>query len=56
MAASLAFIAMMMFSVAVVAGFFGALHPAFDSFSHFRVHLAVLIFGIIVMVGHNHIL
>ena len=42
MAASLAFIAMMMFSVAVVAGFFGALHPAFDSFSHFRVHLAVL--------------
>ncbi|MFB9983266.1 endonuclease/exonuclease/phosphatase family protein [Mesorhizobium kowhaii] len=42
MAASLAFIAMMMFSVALVAGFFGALHPAFDSFSHFRVHLAVL--------------
>ncbi|MER8375379.1 endonuclease/exonuclease/phosphatase family protein [Mesorhizobium sp. M1406] len=42
MAASLAFIAMMMFSVALVAGFLGTLHPAFDSFSHFRVHLAVL--------------
>lgn len=41
-AASLAFIAMMTVSVALVAGFFGALHPAFDSFSHFRVHLAVL--------------
>jgi len=42
MAASLAFIAMMMLSVALVAGFFGALHPALDSFSHFRVYLAVL--------------
>lgn len=42
MAASLAFIAMMMFSVALVAGFFGTLHPALDSFSHFRVYLAVL--------------
>ena len=42
MAASLAFIAMMTVSVALVAGFFGALHPAFDSFAHFRVHLAVL--------------
>ncbi|MER9327691.1 endonuclease/exonuclease/phosphatase family protein [Mesorhizobium sp. M0488] len=42
MAASLAFIAMMMFSVALVAGFFGTLHHALDSFAHFRIHLAVL--------------
>ncbi|UVK44527.1 endonuclease/exonuclease/phosphatase family protein [Mesorhizobium sp. AR07] len=42
MAASLTFIAMMMFSVALVAGFFGTLHHAFDSFSHLRVYLAVL--------------
>jgi endonuclease/exonuclease/phosphatase (EEP) superfamily protein YafD len=33
---------MLVFSVALVAGFFGTLHPAFDSFAHFRVHLAVL--------------
>lgn len=42
MAISLAFIAMLACSVALVAGFFGFLHPAFDSFAHFRVHLAVL--------------
>ena len=42
MAVSLAFIAMLVCSVALVAGFFGFLHPAFDSFAHFRVHLAVL--------------
>ena len=42
MAVSLAFIAMLACSVALVAGFFGFLHPAFDSFAHFRVHLAVL--------------
>jgi endonuclease/exonuclease/phosphatase (EEP) superfamily protein YafD len=42
MAASLAFVAMMMASAALVAGFFGAFHPALDSFSHFRIHLAVL--------------
>lgn len=29
-------------SVPLVAGFFNALHPAFDSFAHFRVHLAVM--------------
>ena len=39
---SVAFIAMLVLSVALVAGFFGTLHPAFDSFAHFRVHLAVL--------------
>ena len=33
---------MLVFSVALVAGFFGTLHPAFDFFAHFRVHLAVL--------------
>ena len=35
MAVSLAFIAMLACSVALVAGFFGFLHPAFDSFAHF---------------------
>ncbi|KQV01045.1 AP endonuclease [Mesorhizobium sp. Root695] len=39
---SVAFLAMLACSIALVAGFFGTLHPAFDSFSHFRVHLAVL--------------
>ncbi|CCV12614.1 Endonuclease/exonuclease/phosphatase [Mesorhizobium sp. STM 4661] len=33
---------MLALSAALVAGFFGTLHPAFDSFAHFRVHLAVL--------------
>lgn len=42
MMASAAFVAMLFFSVALVAGFFGTLHPAFDSFAHFRAHLAVL--------------
>jgi endonuclease/exonuclease/phosphatase (EEP) superfamily protein YafD len=32
----------LLFSLPLVAGFFGAFHPAFDSFAHFRVHLAVL--------------
>ncbi|PTE09377.1 AP endonuclease [Mesorhizobium helmanticense] len=36
------FLAMLALSAALVAGFFGTLHPAFDSFAHFRVHLAVL--------------
>lgn len=31
-----------LFSIPLVLGFFGAAHPAFDSFSHFRMHLAVL--------------
>ncbi|MDQ0332205.1 MULTISPECIES: endonuclease/exonuclease/phosphatase family protein [Phyllobacteriaceae] len=30
-------------SVALLAGFFGAFHPALDSFSHFRTHLAALL-------------
>ena len=42
MMASMAFLAMLGLSVALVAGFFGTLHPAFDSFAHFRIHLAVL--------------
>ncbi len=29
-------------SVPLVLGFLGAAHPAFDSFAHFRIHLAVL--------------
>ena len=36
------FLAMMLVSLPLVAGFFGAWHPALDSFAHFRVHLAVL--------------
>ena len=31
-----------LFSVPLVLGFFGAIHPAFDAFAHFRMHLAVL--------------
>jgi endonuclease/exonuclease/phosphatase (EEP) superfamily protein YafD len=31
-----------LFSIPLVLGFFGAAHPALDSFSHFRMHLAVL--------------
>lgn len=31
-----------LFSVPLVLGFFGAIHPAFDAFAHFRLHLAVL--------------
>ncbi|MBU0581967.1 MAG: endonuclease/exonuclease/phosphatase family protein [Alphaproteobacteria bacterium] len=30
-------------SLPLVAGFFGRLHPAFDSFAHFRIHLAILL-------------
>jgi len=33
-------------SLPLLAGFFGALHPALDSFAHFRVHLAVLLVAI----------
>ena len=39
----LSLLATCLLSVPLVAGFFGAWHPAFDSFAHFRVHLAVLI-------------
>ncbi|OBQ71955.1 AP endonuclease [Mesorhizobium loti] len=42
MTAGLAFLAMTALSAALLAGFFGTLHPAFDSFSHFRTHLSVL--------------
>lgn len=38
----LSLLATLFLSLPLVAGFFGALHPAFDSFAHFRVHLAVL--------------
>jgi endonuclease/exonuclease/phosphatase (EEP) superfamily protein YafD len=31
-----------LFSVPLVLGFFGSLHPALDAFAHFRLHLAVL--------------
>ena len=42
MTAGVAFLAMMAFSAALLAGFFGTLHPALDSFSHFRIHLSIL--------------
>jgi endonuclease/exonuclease/phosphatase (EEP) superfamily protein YafD len=29
-------------SLPLIAGFFGKVHPAFDSFSHFRIHLAAM--------------
>lgn len=32
-----------MISLPLMAGFFGELHPALDSFAHFRAHLAVLL-------------
>ncbi|MGB3386929.1 MAG: endonuclease/exonuclease/phosphatase family protein [Pseudaminobacter sp.] len=34
--------AVILLSLPLLAGFFGRLHPAFDSFAHFRIHLAVL--------------
>jgi len=40
--AQLTFLAMTAFSAALLAGFFGALHPALDSFAHFRMHLSLL--------------
>ncbi len=43
MVAGLAFLAMTALSAALLAGFFGMLHPAFDSFAHFRIHLSVLV-------------
>ncbi|WP_430702073.1 endonuclease/exonuclease/phosphatase family protein [Mesorhizobium captivum] len=42
MTAGVAFLAMIALSAALLAGFLGALHPALDSFSHFRIHLSVL--------------
>ncbi|MER9667009.1 endonuclease/exonuclease/phosphatase family protein [Mesorhizobium sp. M0203] len=42
MTVALAFVAMLALSAALVAGFFGSLHPALDSFAHFRVHFSVL--------------
>ncbi|APH71550.1 endonuclease/exonuclease/phosphatase family protein [Aquibium oceanicum] len=41
--AGVALAATSLVSLPLVAGFFGWLHPALDSFSHFRVHLAVLL-------------
>lgn len=38
-----AFWATVLLSLPLVGGFFGRLHPAFDSLAHFRVHLAVLL-------------
>lgn len=38
-----ALVASILVSGAIIAGFFGRAHPALDSFSHFRAHLAVLL-------------
>lgn len=38
-----AFWATVLLSLPLVGGFFGWLHPAFDSMAHFRVHLAVML-------------
>lgn len=38
-----AFAALTALSLALLGGFFGALHPAFDSLAHFRAHLAVAV-------------
>ncbi len=40
---ALALAATLLVSLPLVAGFLGRLHPAFDAFSHFRAHLAVLL-------------
>lgn len=39
----LAFVAIVAIAVPLAFGFFGAVHPALDSFAHFRAHLAVLL-------------
>lgn len=39
----IAFPATVLLSLPLVGGFFGLVHPAFDSMAHFRVHLAVLL-------------
>lgn len=39
---SLSAVCMILLALPLAAGFFGAAHPALDSFSHFRAHLAVL--------------
>ncbi|MEM7462431.1 MAG: endonuclease/exonuclease/phosphatase family protein [Pseudomonadota bacterium] len=36
-------------SLVIIAGFFGAIHPAFDTLSNFRLHLAVLLVLMAVM-------
>lgn len=36
-------------SLPLIAGFFGKVHPAFDSFSHFRIHLAAMMAGCAVL-------
>ncbi len=38
----LLFLSALALSAPLILGFFGAVHPAFDSFGHFRMHLAVV--------------
>ncbi len=39
----IAFLAVAGLCLPLVAGFFGWLHPGFDSFAHFRLHLAAML-------------
>lgn len=49
--------AVILLSLPLLAGFFGRLHPAFDSFAHFRIHLAVLMaLTALVLVGSRFFL
>lgn len=43
---SLLLLALLAVTAAIGAGFLGALHPAFDTLSHFRLHLSVLLLGL----------
>jgi endonuclease/exonuclease/phosphatase (EEP) superfamily protein YafD len=43
---ALTFLAMAGITAIIVAGFFGAVHPAFDTLSNFRLHLAVLLIAL----------
>lgn len=43
---ALALIAMTGITAIIIAGFFGAVHPAFDTLSNFRLHLAVLLIAL----------
>ncbi len=36
-------VATFLLATAILAGFFGAVHPAFDSFAHFRAHLSLIV-------------
>jgi len=53
MIGALALLTALLASLPLVAGYFGRLHPALDSFAHFRVHLAIVIMiaGLVLLIG-----